>query len=476
MTVVPSTQRDPDERAPAVGGSAFERSAGRRASGRRPRFRTASLLVVVDLGALLLAVLVAGDLRRTTLLLAGLVVALLAAGGLYRHRLTLSVLDDAPAIVGRLLAAAGIAATARSLLGTTVLVAPRVRLAEAAVAFVLLGRLGAYSAIRGLRRTRRVGYRTLIVGAGTVGQQIATLLEHHPEHGLVPLGFYDPDPLPEAAEVLPVFDRRHGLAETIAALDTPVVIVAFSSASEPAMVDALRTCDRLDCEIFLVPRLFELHVAPGRHTDRIWRFSVVRLRRAAYRSLGWTAKRMIDVVVAAVGLLLLSPVLAVIAVAVWLDGRDGVLFRQERIGADQRRFTIYKFRSLRPASTRESSTTWNISHDDRLRPVGRLLRASSLDELPQLWNVVKGDMSLVGPRPERPHFVGKFSGEYRGYRHRHRVPCGLTGWAQVNGLRGDTSIEERAVFDNDYIEHWSLWNDTKILLRTLTAAINRRGS
>jgi lipopolysaccharide/colanic/teichoic acid biosynthesis glycosyltransferase len=131
---------------------------------------------------------------------------------------------------------------------------------------------------------------------------------------------------------------------------------------------------------------------------------------------------------------------------------------------------------MRPESAGEAATTWNISQDNRVGRLGRVLRKSSLDELPQLWNVLRGDMSLVGPRPERPHFVGKFSQEYRGYRARHRVPCGLTGWAQVHGLRGDTSIEERASFDNDYIEHWSLWNDTKILLRTATSALTRRGS
>lgn len=442
---------------------------------RRRRFRTATALATVDLTALLVAIAAAGELRPTTLLLGAVTVVLFATGGLYRHRLTLSALDDAPALAGRILAVIALGSTYRTLVGGDVMLAPRLRVVVVAIGLVLLGRTLAYAALRHLRRSRRIGYPTLIVGAGVIGQEVATILTRHAEYGLVPLGFYDPDPPAEPTRFLPLFDESDGLAETITELDTPVVIVAFSNASEPALVDSLRTCDRLDCEIFMVPRLFELHVGPGRHSDRIWSLNLVRLGRAAHRSPAWALKRLVDVVVAGAGLVLLSPLLGALALAVWLDGRDGVLFRQERVGVDQRRFTILKFRTMRPDSPQDSATTWNIRGDARVRPLGRFLRRTSLDELPQLWNVLRGDMSLVGPRPERPHFVGLFAEEYRGYTARHRVPCGLTGWAQVHGLRGDTSIEERARFDNDYIEHWSLWNDTKIILRTVTANLFRRG-
>jgi lipopolysaccharide/colanic/teichoic acid biosynthesis glycosyltransferase len=134
-----------------------------------------------------------------------------------------------------------------------------------------------------------------------------------------------------------------------------------------------------------------------------------------------------------------------------------------------------KFRSLKPVDERESQTQWNIAHDDRLGPVGRFLRATSLDELPQLLNILRGDMTIVGPRPERPHFVETFTASFPRYTARHRVPAGLTGWAQVHGLRGDTSIEERARFDNYYIENWTLWSDIKIILRTVTAVLRRQG-
>ena len=167
--------------------------------------------------------------------------------------------------------------------------------------------------------------------------------------------------------------------------------------------------------------------------------------------------------------------MAVCALAVRLEGGPGVLFRQERVGLDGRSFEVLKFRSLKPATALESASTWNIAHDDRLGPVGRFLRQTSLDELPQLWNIVNGDMSLVGPRPERPLFVEQFTQSIPRYPGRHRVPCGLTGWSQVNGLRGDTSIEERARFDNYYVENWSLWLDIKIIVRTVDQVLRRQG-
>ncbi|GAA3098383.1 hypothetical protein GCM10020254_49700 [Streptomyces goshikiensis] len=153
------------------------------------------------------------------------------------------------------------------------------------------------------------------------------------------------------------------------------------------------------------------------------------------------------------------------ALAVRLSDGPGVIFRQERVGLYGRPFTLLKFRTLR-ADAHESATRWTVAGDHRMSPVGSFLRKSSLDELPQLWNVVCGDMSLVGPRPERPFFVAKFAAVHPGYEARHRMPVGITGLAQINGLRGDTSIEDRARFDNHYIDTWSLWQDLWILART----------
>jgi exopolysaccharide biosynthesis polyprenyl glycosylphosphotransferase len=199
------------------------------------------------------------------------------------------------------------------------------------------------------------------------------------------------------------------------------------------------------------------------------------MRRAPFRRFSWRAKRALDIVVAAALLVLTAPVLLACAVVVRIEGGPGVLFRQERVGLDGRRFQMLKFRSLKPSSEVESERRWTIADDPRMGPIGRLLRSTSLDELPQLVNVLRGDMSMVGPRPERPHFVEQLSRMHPRYRARLRVPAGLTGWAAVNGLRGDTSISDRVRFDNAYIQNWSLWLDIKILLRTIGAVLGRTG-
>jgi exopolysaccharide biosynthesis polyprenyl glycosylphosphotransferase len=201
----------------------------------------------------------------------------------------------------------------------------------------------------------------------------------------------------------------------------------------------------------------------------------LRLRRAPFRRISWRFKRLVDVAFAATALLVASPVLLACGLAVRREGGPGVLFRQQRVGLDGRYFTLLKFRSMRPVVTAESATRSSIADDDRIGSIGRLLRKTSLDELPQLWNVLRGDMSIVGPRPERPHFVDQFATTFPRYLARHRVPCGMTGWAQVHGLRGNTSVADRARFDNYYIEHWSLWLDLKIVARTIAVVFNGEG-
>jgi exopolysaccharide biosynthesis polyprenyl glycosylphosphotransferase len=253
------------------------------------------------------------------------------------------------------------------------------------------------------------------------------------------------------------------------------LIVAYGGRGEADLVDGIRTVDRLDVDVAVVPRLYELHSA-RRGVEEVRGVPVVWMRRHGPRRLSWPLKRAFDIVVSTVALFLLAPVLLAAATAVRLEGGPGVIFKQRRVGLDGREFELLKLRSLRPLDEQESQTNWNISEDCRLGPVGCFIRRTSIDELPQLWNVLCGDMSLVGPRPERKHFVELFSAQFRGYPARHRVPAGLTGWAQAHGLRGDTSIEERARFDNYYIENWSLWLDVRILLMTVRQVLRRTGA
>lgn len=188
--------------------------------------------------------------------------------------------------------------------------------------------------------------------------------------------------------------------------------------------------------------------------------------RPSGTTAGWTTKRVIDIVGALAGLLLALPVLLIVALAVRIEGGPGVIFRQQRIGLGGRTFTLYKLRSLKPVAD-EGDVRWNIDNDARLGRVGKFIRTTSIDELPQLFNVLIGDMSLVGPRPERPFFVDQFTTTIPGYADRHRVPVGLTGLSVVRGLRGDTSIPERAAVDNHYAETWTLWLDITIILATI---------
>jgi exopolysaccharide biosynthesis polyprenyl glycosylphosphotransferase len=447
----------------------------------KPRSRAARLaarvptaaLLLVDVVAFTAAMVLTSTAGWKTLTVLVLVVALFHNADLYRPRLSLSVLDDIPAIVGRSLAAG---AAAMVLGGLTDGRAGIARLETALVfgALCLVGRSLAYTAIRGARRRHRLRQRTLLLGAGTLAGSLARNLLAHPEYGVQPVGLLDDDPLlAEAERPIPLLGGYGDLSRAVLEHDIDVVIVTYGSVREPSMVAMLRACDRLPCEIFFVPRLYELH-ALTKDTEVLWGLPLVRLRRAPFRTGAWTGKRVGDAVIAALALLLLAPVMIPCALlSRWETG--SALFRQTRIGLDGRQFTVLKFCSLRPAAESESGTRWNIAQDQRLRPFGKFLRRTSLDELPQLWNVLRGDMSLVGPRPERPYFVDEFTRQYPWYTARHRVPVGLTGWAQVNGLRGDTSIADRARFDNMYIQNWSMWGDIKIMCRTVGEVLRAAG-
>jgi len=445
----------------------------------RPGSDVVPVVVAIDCVALLAAWAIAGTgpgpgPGTGPGLLAPLILGLNAVGGHYRARLAPSLLDEMPGLFGRALVAGALVTALITGFESPVQRGP-VTVAIIFFAFACLGRAVGYPLMRRNRVVGRAARPTLILGCGRVGDQVAKTLLEHPEYGLSPVGYVDDLPfLPVSDRHVPLLGGTSSLNHLLRQYRVRTVIVAYSSSREAAIVDVLRTCDRLACEIFLVPRFYELH-AMNKDTELLWGMPLTRLRRASFRSVTWRWKRAFDAVLAAGALAVLSPVLAVCAVAVRLEGGPGVVFRQVRVGLDGRPFTIFKFRSFTPSSEQDSHSRWSIGGDPNIGPVGRLLRKTSLDELPQLWNVLRGDMSLVGPRPERPHFVHEFTERFPRYMARHRVPAGITGWAQVNGLRGDTDISDRARFDNYYIENWSLWEDTKIVLRTTAQVLGGRG-
>jgi exopolysaccharide biosynthesis polyprenyl glycosylphosphotransferase len=332
------------------------------------------------------------------------------------------------------------------------------------------------------RRRRIVAHRTLVIGGGAVSREVTTLLERYQRYGLAIVGHVDgPErprragdltPVPPAG--LPRLGELDDLDDLVRAHGVDVLLVGDGTFREEDLLDRVRTPATEHCDLLVVPRLHAFATATG-HSDHIGSLPVMRIRTPALDGPAWALKRGFDVVVSALLLVLLSPVLLACALAVRWEGGPGVLFRQVRIGRDGRPFECLKFRSMRPSSEAESATRWTVARDPRVGPVGRVLRATSLDELPQLWNILRGEMTIVGPRPERPHFVERFSAEHPRYGHRHRVPAGLTGLAQVSGLRGDTPISDRARFDNYYIENWSLWLDAKVLLRTVAEVLLARG-
>jgi exopolysaccharide biosynthesis polyprenyl glycosylphosphotransferase len=341
------------------------------------------------------------------------------------------------------------------------------------ILLAVLGRAFAYAVIREARAHGQIREPTLIIGARNLGVKVAKTLLEHAEYGLIPIGFLDS--ISDAGLPLPILGNVSDLETVVKSFGVRRVIVAFGAMRESEMVKTLRASDQLPVEVHVVPRFFELGVAPeGPFTDNLWGIVTQRLRRSALRTVAWRTKRIFDLLLASILLILCLPLMAACALAVRLSSPGPIFFKQRRIGQRAQVFKLLKFRTM--VENDDSETTWSVSDDERITRVGRVLRASSLDELPQLINVLRGEMSLVGPRPERPHYVDRFRVAVQGYDDRHRVPTGMTGWAQVHGLRGDTSIPDRAMFDNYYVEHWSLWHDMMILLRTAGQIVKRGGA
>lgn len=407
---------------------------------------------------------------RPWLTAGAVVLALAFTPSLYRRRLTISVLDVMPrvlltgaviSLVGAIVTNPGMSIV--SLLGFTAVV----------VAALLASRMVVAPLLKwSRRRYRAFRHRTLIVGTGETTLQLARTLAERTDFGLSPVALVDSWPLPNADVVsqdlgLPIESADHGLVDLIRLYRARTVIIGFGAADDRQLLELLYDCDREDAEVFIVPRLFGYVNLEG-DMDRINALPVTLVRRAAHRSIWWRLKRPMDILLSGLALMVLSPLFLALAIAVKLDDRSApVLFRQVRIGEGGREFELLKFRSMKPADESESQTRWNIAGDPRITRFGSFLRRSSLDEIPQIYNVFRGDMALVGPRPERPHFVERFSGQYGGYSARHRVPVGLTGWAAINGLRGDTSIADRVTFDNYYISNWSPWMDIRSVFLTL---------
>jgi exopolysaccharide biosynthesis polyprenyl glycosylphosphotransferase len=456
---------------------------------RRARFRpqTAWALAClgVDTGMLLLAAIavVAGGHAAgaasppisATASFVGLCLVLYCSRGLYRLRFRIHTLDDLRSIFVATTVSAMVVLTGRVLLGSAGdLATETARLWAFALAYVSAGRLAWYWS---QQRARAVGESvrpTLIVGAGRVGALVAKRFLDNPELGFRPVAFLDKEPLVDTFEELgvPVAGASWDLDEAIARFKIEQVVITFSTAPDEVLLRVVRRCEDLGIPTAIVPRLFERMPALTQ-MEHLGGLPLVAPRAAEPTGWQFRVKYACDRVLSACALLLLSPLLVAAAIAVLVSMGRSVFFRQLRIGRDGRPFEMLKFRSMKgvadtPYVAPEGDLgPGGVEGEDRRTRVGTFLRKTSVDELPQLFNVLRGEMSLIGPRPERPGFVEDFEQRIYRYQERHRVKSGITGWAQVHGLRGRTSLADRAEWDNFYIENFSLWLDFKIALMTV---------
>lgn len=430
--------------------------------------RRAPLLAVGDLSALAAAAYVAdrqGWVRNHELLIiATLLVMGAVLPGWQRPRFTLSASEELP----QWLAAMSRALLPVALWTVTTANVALLRTTVLAMSCIVIGRVITFAALRAARRRGRLD-ALVVVGTGATATEIFKTLASHPEYGVAPCGFVGPEtkvssplpgpllaPLPELSVILDAGYFRRVVVDpdgmSAADLDLIVNVAATSRA-----------------EIHIASRGAESFTtaAGGLDHARCHPLMWVPRRWSRPEQLLW--KRLGDLAVSVSAIVVLAPSLLLIAAAVRLSSRGPILFRQERLGQHGQPISVLKFRSMRV--NEDSDVTWSVRADDRITPIGRFLRATSLDELPQLFCIAQGEMSLVGARPERPFFVRRFERLHHRYPERHRLRVGLTGLSQIHHLRGDTSIAERTRFDNFYIDHWSMWSDAVVLVRTLSAVV-----
>ncbi len=410
-----------------------------------------------------------------------LVIALLAALGTYRRRLDRRFLNEigpvesAAALASMILLAALVMAGGPGNPDQTV-----IRVWFFAAILIPAGRLIRVGIQRALRRNHILVAPTLVIGSGHVAAQVVERLREAPRIGLDPIGYLDADPLlsdfddPPLPGV-PYLGQPDTIDDAITRTGAECAVVAFSIFPDEVLAEAVKTAQLRGLRVWVIPRMFDV-VGERMRVDHIGGLPVLSLAHANPHGWEFTVKHILDRACSAFGLALISPLFVILMLLVKVSSPGPVFFRQPRVGRDGKVFDCLKFRTMRVAPQSDAefvpqagAAPGGVEGVDRRTWIGKIMRATSMDELPQLLTVLRGEMSLVGPRPERPEFVELFDEQIRRYGERHRVKAGVTGWAQVHGLRGQTSIADRAEYDNYYIENWSLSLDLKILALTVVA-------
>jgi len=401
----------------------------------------------------------------------------LRSRGLYRPRRTGSLINE----VGGIVSAVGV---------TIVIVlaadaALRTSLSRGVIALFAVLAAGSVSSFRIAGRgllwqMRRKGYNlryVVVAGAGDLAKEVINSIHGHPEAGLRVLGVLSNNRVAAGRTIqgVRVLGDYASLKQQLHRYRVDQLVIALPKEDSEHLEKIFADLEDEIVTVRLIPDL--LHVMTLRSSvEELDGLPVISLRDDPL--VGWTGiqKRIFDVAATSAVLLVAAPLMALIAVAIRVTSGRPILFAQERMGLDGRVFRILKFRSMPTDAESETGPVWTTVEDTRATPLGSLLRKTSLDELPQLWNVLRGDMSLVGPRPERPVFIEEFRREIPGYMLRHKVKAGLTGWAQVHGWRGNTSLQERVEHDIYYIQNWTLALDIRILLLTLWRGLLQRNA
>ena len=321
-----------------------------------------------------------------------------------------------------------------------------------------------------LRNMRRKGFNlhnVLAVGEGGSLETLIARMDKFPELGLRVIGAaVHEDSKTTSVGGKPVIGRFKDVSDLVHQKDVDQVLIALPRHQYGELDRVLAVLKDETVDIRMVPDIHE-YVTLGCEIEDFEGHPIVNLNESPLDGWGAYAKRLTDIVLAVTALILLGPFMLLIAITVKMTSKGPIFFRQERMGLDGRTFQMLKFRSMRVDAETDTGAVWAKPGDVRKTPLGGMLRGTSLDELPQLWNVLRGDMSLVGPRPERPVFVKQFRNEIPHYMLRHKVKSGMTGWAQINGWRGDTALDQRIECDLYYIRNWSYLLDWKIMVMTL---------
>ena len=344
-----------------------------------------------------------------------------------------------------------------------------------AMLFTILGRASVRAVVEQRHRAGKDLDRVLIAGSGDLARAVVDRVNAHRDQLGFRIAGYLRNGEDAKLDPLPCLGTIDEAARVVSEHKIDHVFVALPHASSEAMTALLDRLVRVCLSIHVVPDLLQFMVLRSRVED-IDGLPTINLSETPLEGWSRFVKRGIDLVIATVALIVFSPVMLAVAIAIWLEDRGPIFYRQVRMGLDGKPFEILKFRSMRVGAENETGAKWAERDDPRRTKVGRLIRAWSIDELPQLFNVLLGDMSVVGPRPERPQFVEQFRAEFPQYMLRHKVRAGITGWAQVHGWRGNTSIRMRIEHDLYYIENWSLMLDIKILFMTLVHGLRHENA